>query len=208
MIEHSPKVLASEGKTTTTTTSSRKHLPLKRLASHWENHEWQWYVIQNGSSTQADYRKYLSPEILSIPYKWFAPQTPPKKTKTTTTEKSGKTFKQRPSKGTYPGWIQRKISRSVFHNMQITSEPLCSHPCTRLKIQIPMHSISWGCPKIVRHCDPISLLINTFDIHLEPGCKSHEQIIYYHAAKKCPKTNEFCSIIRRFLLNWPGRDFL
>ena len=27
-----------------------------------------------------------------------------------------------------------------------------------------------GCPKIVRHCDPISLLINTFGIHLEPGC--------------------------------------
>ena len=26
-----------------------------------------------------DYRKYLSPEILYIPYKWFAPQTPLKK---------------------------------------------------------------------------------------------------------------------------------
>ena len=137
--------------------------------------------------SRPDYRKYLSPEILSIPYKWFAPQTPPKKTKTTTTEKSGKTFKQRPSKGTYPGWIQRKISRSVFHNMQITSEPLCSHPCTRLKIQIPMHSISWGCPKIGRHCDPISLLINTFGIHLEPGCKSHEQVIQYRTAKNVQK---------------------
>ena len=32
----------------------------------------------------------------------------------------------------------------------------------------PMHSISWGCPKIIRHCNPISLLINTFGIHLEP----------------------------------------
>ena len=67
--------------------------------------------------------------------------------------------------------------------MQITSEPLCSDPCARLKIQIPMHSISWGCPKIVRHCDPISLLINTFGIHLDPGYKSYEQIIDYRAEK-------------------------
>ena len=48
--------------------------------------------------------------------------------------------------------------------MRITSEPLCSDPRARLKIQIPLHSISWGCPKIVRHSDPISLLISTFDI--------------------------------------------
>ena len=67
--------------------------------------------------------------------------------------------------------------------MQITSEPLCSDPSARLKIQIPMHSISWGCPKIVRHCAPISLLINTFGIHLELGYKSHEQIIHYRAEK-------------------------
>ena len=50
-----------------------------------------------------------------------------------------------------------------------------------------MHSISWGCPKIVRHCDPISLLINTFGIHLEPEYKSHEQIIHYRAEKKKKK---------------------
>ena len=43
--------------------------------------------------------------------------------------------------------------------MQITSEPLCSDLCARLKIRVPMHSISWRCPKIVRHCDPVSLLI-------------------------------------------------
>ena len=56
--------------------------------------------------------------------------------------------------------------------MQIMPEPLSSDPCARLKIQIPMHSISWGCTKIVRHSDPISLLISTFGIHLEPGWKS------------------------------------
>ena len=71
--------------------------------------------------------------------------------------------------------------------MQIMSEPLCSDPCAGLKIQIPMHSISLGCPKIGRHCDPVSLLINTFDIHLQPGCKSHEQIIHYRTNKNVPK---------------------
>ena len=44
---------------------------------------------------------YLSPEILYIPYKWSAPQSPLKKN----WEKSRKISKQRPSKGTYPGWI-------------------------------------------------------------------------------------------------------
>ena len=71
--------------------------------------------------------------------------------------------------------------------MQIASEPLSSDSCARLKTQIPMHSISWECPKIVRHCDPVSLLISTFDIHLEPGCKSHGQIIHYHTAKNVQK---------------------
>ena len=49
--------------------------------------------------------------------------------------------------------FKEKNSRSVFHNMQITSELLSSDPCARLKTQIPMHSISWGCPKIVCHSD-------------------------------------------------------
>ena len=57
--------------------------------------------------------------------------------------------------------------------------------------------MSWGCPKIVRHCDPILLLINTFGIHLEPGCKSHEQIIHYHTAKNVLNKRQFCSIFRR-----------
>ena len=29
--------------------------------------------------------------------------------------------------------FKEKFSKSVFHNMQITSEPLCSDPCARLK---------------------------------------------------------------------------
>ena len=96
--------------------------------------------------------------------------------------------------------FKEKNSRPVFHNMQITSEPLCSDPYTTLKIQIPMHSFSWGCPKIVRHCDPISLLINTFGIHLEPGYKSYEQIIDYRAEKKCPNTSDsFALFLDEFL---------
>ena len=62
-------------------------------------------------------------------------------------------------------------------------------------------------PKIVHHCDPMSLLINTFGIRLESGYKSHEQIIYYRTAKsvhppkkKQKKTSDsFYSIFRRIL---------
>ena len=44
-----------------------------------------------------------------------------------------------------------------------------------------------GVPQIVCHSDPISLLISTFDIHLEPGCKSHGQIIHYRTVKNVQK---------------------
>ena len=78
------------------------------------------------------------------------------------------------------------------------SEPLISDPCARLKTQMPMHSISWGCPRIVRHSDPISLLISTFGIHLEPGCKRLGQIIHVKCPKcqqqKCPKTSDIFAL--------------
>ena len=99
--------------------------------------------------------------------------------------------------------------------MQITSEPLCLDPCARLKIQIPMHSISWGCPKILCHCDPIWLLINTFGIHLQPGCKSHEQIIHYRNAKNVQKQatvllyfqmNSYKLTRKGFPVVWPADD--
>ena len=108
--------------------------------------------------------------------------------------------------------LKKKNSRSVFHNMQITSEPLCSDPCARLKIQIPLHSISWGCPEIVRHFDPNWLLINTFGIPLEPWYKSHEQIIYYRTAKNVQKqetvllyfkTNSYKFTRKGFPVVWP-----
>ena len=37
---------------------------------------------------------------------------------------------------------REKNPDQFFHNMQITSEPLCSDPCARLRIQTPMHSMS------------------------------------------------------------------
>ena len=46
-----------------------------------------------------------------------------------------------------------------------------------------------GCPKIVRPSDLISLLIHTFGIHLEPGCKSHGQINHYRTDKNVQKQN-------------------
>ena len=144
------------------------------------------WTVSNGWRTVQwpDYRKYLSPEILYIPYKWFAPQTPLKKK----IFKIPKKFQAKAIQGHVPCLnLKKNFQISFSQIMQITSEPLCSDPCARLKIRIPMHSISWGCPKIVRHCDPISLLINTFGIHLEPGCKSHKQIIHYRTAKNVPK---------------------
>ena len=94
--------------------------------------------------------------------------------------------------------FKEKISRSFFYNMQITSEPLRSDPCARLKIQIPMHSISWGCPRTVRHCDPISLLLNTFGIYLEHGCKVMNKSFIITLLKMSKNKRQFCSIFRRF----------
>ena len=132
-----------------------------------------------------DNRKHLGPKILYIPYKWFAPLTPLKKK----LEKSRR--EKNPSKG-HPrartlAEFKEKFPDQVFHNMQITWEALSSDPCARLKTQIPMHSISWRCPKIVRHSDPISLLISTIEIHFELGCKSHGKIIQYRITKNVPK---------------------
>ena len=143
-------------------------------------------------------QKYYIFSINDLPYR------PPLKK----SEKSRKKFQAKAIQGHVPPLNLIFFSRSVFHNMQITSEPLCSDPCARLKIQISMHSISWGCPQLVRHCDPISLLINTFGIHLQPGWKSCEQIVHYHTAKNVKIKWHFGSIFRRIFINWPRRDFL
>ena len=77
------------------------------------------------------------------------------------------------------------------------SEPLCSDPCARLKIQIPMHSISWGCPKIVHHCYPILLLINTFGIHIEPrsvDVKVMNKSFIIALIKMSKNKGQFCSL--------------
>ena len=89
--------------------------------------------------------------------------------------------------------------------MQITSDPLSSDPFTKLKIQIPMHSISWGCPRKVRHSDPISLLISTFGIHLEPGCKGHVKVTVksFHIAllKMSQNKRKFALFLDEFFIS-------
>ena len=62
-----------------------------------------------------------------------------------------------------------------------------------------MLSIRLGCPKIIHHPDPISLLISTFGIHLEPGCKSHGQIVHFRTAKNVPKQ---ATVLLCFQTNW------
>ena len=67
----------------------------------------------------------------------------------------------------------------------------------------------WGRPKIVPHSDPISLLISTFGIHLQPGYKSHSQVNHYRLLKSSKNKRHFSlSIFRRKLITWPGRYFL
>ena len=99
--------------------------------------------------------------------------------------KSRKKFQAKAIQGHIP-WLNLKKNFRISFS-QCANNVGTPYPCARLKIQIPMHSISWGCPKLVRHYDPISLLINTFDIHLEPGCKNHEQIIHYRTDKNVQK---------------------
>ena len=60
-----------------------------------------------------------------------------------------------------------------------------------------LNQLEGGGGKIVRHCDPISLLINTFGIHLEPGCKSYEKSFIIALLKMSKNKRQFCSIFRR-----------
>ena len=95
-------------------------------------------AISCSLACRPDYRKYFSPGICYI----FTINDLSHRPSSEKWEKSRKNSKQRPSKGTYSGWILRTFSKSVFYNVQITSEPLCSDPCARLKIQICTHALS------------------------------------------------------------------
>ena len=66
--------------------------------------------------------------------------------------------------------------------------------------QIPL-TYALNQPEVSQNSSPpdtISLLIATFGIHLEPGCKGHGQIIHFHTAIK--NRREFFSIFSRILL--------
>ena len=120
----------------------------------------------------------MSPEILYIPYKLFAPQTLLRKIR--------KKFQAKAIQGHVP-WVNLKknFQNSFSQYANNIGTPLFRS--MRQAQNTDTHALKRGCPKLVRYCDPKSLLINTFGIHLEPGCKSHEQIIHYRTAKNVKK---------------------
>ena len=118
----------------------------------------------------------------------ICPTDPPKKKK-----KKEKIPKKIPSEG-HPRArtlveLKEKFPDQFFYNMQINvGTPLFRSMCQAQNTDT--HALNQlGVSQILRHCDAISLLINTLGIHLEPGCKSHGQIIYYRTAKSVPKTS-------------------
>ena len=125
-----------------------------------------------------------APKYYIFPINDLPHRTPSKKIR-----KIRKNFQAKAIQGHVP-WVNLKKN---FQNSFSQYANIVRTPLLRSMYQAqntdtqPMHSISWGCPKMIRRCDPISLLINTFGIHLEPGCKSHEQIIHYRAVKNVQK---------------------
>ena len=70
--------------------------------------------------------------------------------------------------------------------MQITSEPLFFRSMRQAQ-STDTHALN---QLGVSRNNPTSLLINTFGIHLEPECKSHQQIIHYRTAKNVQNTSD------------------
>ena len=105
----------------------------------------------------------------------ICPTDPPKKKKN---QKIPKNFQAKAIQGHVP-WLRLKKNFQINFSQYAVKQwnPL-------VQIHAP---ISWGCPKMACHSDPISLLISTFGIHLQPRCKSHGQIIHYNTAKNVQK---------------------
>ena len=152
--------------------------------------------------SRSDYRKYLSPEIQYISYKWLAPHTLFKKIR-----KIRKKIQAKAIQGHVP-WLRLKKNFQISFSQYANSIRTPLFRSMRQAQNTPMHSISWRCPKIVCHCDPISLLINTFSIHLEPECKVMNKSFIIMLLKMSKNKQQFCSIFRQIVINWPGRDFL
>ena len=96
-------------------------------------------VLATANTTQTTGNIWAPKYYIIYPRNDLPPQTPLKKLRKIPRKKKSK---QRPSKGTYPGCFSRKISRSVFHYMQITSEPhapgaKCWYPCTQSAGGVP-----------------------------------------------------------------------
>ena len=69
-----------------------------------------------------------------------------------------------------------------------TREPLISHSCTGLKTQIPMHSNSIGCPKILSPVCSSFVLVIASDRHLEHESEKRAKNVDINAAKICLDT--------------------
>ena len=126
----------------------------------------------------------------------ICPTDPPQKIR-----KIAKTFQAKATQGHVP-WLNLKENFLISFSQCANNFGTPLFRSMRQVQNTDTHALNQlGCPKIVRHCDPISLLVNTFGIHLEPGCKSHGQIIHYRTAKNVQKQATVCSIFRLILIN-------
>ena len=102
-------------------------------------------------------------------------------------------------------WLNLSTILKILFPHNIASTHPGSDLRARLKTQIPVHSISWGCPKRVRPLYPISLLISMFYIYLDPGCKSHGQIElllgFFTMLEMSKNKRHFSPIFSRILFN-------
>ena len=150
-----------------------------------------------------DYRKYLSPEILYIPYKWFAPQTPLKKI-----QKIPKKFQAKAIQGHVP-WMNLKkkirisfsqyannVGTPLFRSMR-QAQNTYTHALNQLGVS-PKSFPLWSSFTADKH-----ILVSTLSLDVKVMNKS----FIIALLKMSPNKRLFCSIFRRILRNLPGRDF-
>ena len=107
-----------------------------------------------------DYRKYLSLEILFFPYKLFAPQTPFKKIRK---------IQAKVIQGHVP-WFNLKKHFQIDFSQYANNVGTPLSRFMRQAQNTDTHALNQL--GVSRYSDPISLLISTFGIHLQPGYKS------------------------------------
>ena len=137
-----------------------------------------------------------SPKYYKFPINGLPYRSPSKKL-----EKSReKKIQAKAIQGHVPWLNLKKIFQICFSQYANSVGTLRSGTCARLKIRIPMHSISWRCPKIVRHCDPISLLITHLASTLSLDVKVMDKSFIIALLKMSQKTSDsFALFLDEFL---------